>query len=213
MVQELKSDPGSPAVTSSPTPKMTYEEFLAWYDDSHAEWVDGEVILMTPPSEPHQELAGFLYSLLRHFVEAGQLGRVFIAPFQMKLSFRPSGREPDVLFIARERLDLLTSNYFDGGADMAVEIISPDSRSRDRKDKYDEYEQAGVREYWLLDPIRKQAEFYRLGTDGIYALVTVGDDGIFSSAVLEGLWLKVDWLWQEPLPPLMSVLKDWGLVK
>ena len=192
---------------------MTYEEFLAWYDDSHAEWVDGEVILMSPASGPHQDLAGFLYVLLRHFVEAGQLGRVLVAPFQMKLSFRPSGREPDVLFIARERLDLLKSNYLDGGADLAIEVISPDSRSRDRQDKYQEYEQAGVREYWIFDPIRKQAEFYRLGPDGIYSLVTLGDDGIFRSDVLAGLWLKVEWLWQEPLPPLMSVLKDWGLVK
>ena len=65
----------------------------------------------------------------------------------------------------------------------------------------------------MFDPIRKQAEFYRLGPDGIYTPVAVDEDGIFRSEVLEGLWLKVDWLWQEPLPPLMSVLKEWGLVK
>ena len=212
MVQELKNNPGSPAVTSSPPPKMTYEEFLAWHDDSHAEWVDGEVILMSPPSEPHQNLVGFLGALLRHFAEARELGLVLIAPFQMKLSFRPSGREPDVLFIARERIDLLTNNYLDGGADLAIEIIGSDSRSRDRQDKYQEYEQAGVREYWILDPIRKQAEFYRLSQEGTYKLVTVGDDGVFRSTVLDGLWLKVDWLRQDPLPSLMSVLREWGLV-
>jgi Uma2 family endonuclease len=103
MVQELKNDSNSPAVTSSPTPKMTYEEFLAWYDGSHAEWVDGEVILMTPVSTQHQLLLSFLAALIQHWVEAAQLGLVLTAPFQMKLSFRPSGREPDVLFIARER--------------------------------------------------------------------------------------------------------------
>lgn len=213
MVQELKSNSDSPAVTSSPLPKMTYEEFLAWYDDScHAEWVDWEVILMGPVSTRHQLLISFLGALLQHWTEDRQLGLVMIAPFLMKLSLRPSGREPDVLFIARERLDLLTTNYLDGGADLAIEVISPDSRTRDRRDKYHEYEQAGVREYWILDPIRKQAEFYRLNQEGAYALVRVGDDGIFRSDVLAGLWLKVDWLWQEPLPPLMSVLKEWGLV-
>jgi Uma2 family endonuclease len=92
-------------------------------------------------------------------------------------------------------------------------VISPESRSRDRGDKYYEYEQAGIREYWLIDPIRKQAEFYRLGSDGIYFAVTIGDDGIFHSDVIADLWLKVDWLWQDPLPTLMSVLKEWGLVK
>jgi hypothetical protein len=53
--------------------------------------------------------------------------------------------------------------------------------------------------------------FQRLG--GIYTLVTVGADGVFRSHVLEGLWLRVDWLWQEPLLPLMSILKQWGLVR
>ena len=212
MVQELKTDSESPAVTSSPTPKMTYEEFLAWYDDRHAEWVDGEVILMSPPSEPHQNLAIFLGALLRLFVEARDLGHVLIAPFQMKLEVRPSGREPDILFIARENLGRLKLNYLDGPANLAVEIISPESQSRDRGEKYYEYEEAGVEEYWLLDPTRKRAEFYRLGDNGIYARIVVADDGIFRSEVLKDLWLKVDWLWQEPLPPLMSVLKEWGLV-
>ena len=62
-------------------------------------------------------------------------------------------------------------------------------------------------------PLRRQAEFYHLGIDGIFTAVAIGDDGIFRSTVLEGLWLKVDWLWQDPLPPLMTVLKEWGLVK
>src|SRR6267378_2507621 len=101
MVQELKSDSDSPAVTSSPLPKMTYEEFLAWYDHSHAEWVDGEVILMRPVSTRHQLLTSFLAALLQHWTEDRQLGLVLMAPFQMKLSQRPSGREPDVLFIGR----------------------------------------------------------------------------------------------------------------
>ena len=72
---------------------------------------------------------------------------------------------------------------------------------------------AGVREYWVIDPSRKQAEFYLLGPDGIYASMPVGEDGIFHSEVLDGFWIKVDWLWQDPLPTLMSVLKEWGLVK
>ena len=214
MAQELKTDLTSPPIGSSPVPKMTYEEFLEWCDeDTFAEWVDGEVILMSPVSTKHQLLAAFLAASLQFFVEAKQLGLVLTAPFQMKLAIRPSSREPDVIFIARERLPVLKDNYLDGPADLAIEVISPDSRARDRGDKYYEYEQAGVREYWMFDPIRKQAEFYRLGPDAVYNLVHVGEDGIFCSEVLEGLWLKVDWLWQEPLPLLMSVLKEWGLVK
>jgi Uma2 family endonuclease len=214
MAQELKTDLVSPATGASPLPRMTFEEFLDWYDEeTPAEWVDGEVILMSPVSTKHQLLADFLSALLRFFVEVNNRGLVLSAPFLMKLALRPSGREPDVIFIARERLGDLKNVYLDGPADLAIEIISPESRTRDRRDKYQEYQQAGVREYWLLDPIRKEAEFYHLSEQGSFTLIDVGTDRIFRSEVLDGLWLNVDWLWQEPLPPLMFILKEWGLVR
>ena len=212
MAQELKTQTPTPSVTPTPPPRMTYEEFLEWGDGMNAEWVDGEVILMSPPSLAHQRILSFLAALFQHFVEANDLGEVLFAPFQMRLRKRPSGREPDVLFVARDRLEKLQNAYLDGPADLAVEIISPDSRTRDRVEKYCEYEQAGVREYWLIDPARELADFYQLNADGIYSQIIIDDDGIFHSAVIEGLWLKVDWLWQDPLPTLMSVLKEWGLV-
>jgi Uma2 family endonuclease len=123
-----------------------------------------------------------------------------------------SGREPDIIFVSREHLNRLRDTYLDGPADLVVEIISRDSRARDRGEKFYEYEQGGVREYWLLDYLRQQAEFYQLGPDGIYHLAPAGADGIYRSAVLDGLWLKVEWLWQEPLAPLMSVLREWRLI-
>jgi Uma2 family endonuclease len=212
MAPELETQTPTPPVTPTP-PRMTYEEFLEWADGIRAEWVDGEVTVMSPVSFTHQYVAEFLAASLRVFAEENNLGQVLTAPFQMRLRTRPSGREPDAIFIARDRLDKLQTVYLDGPADVAIEIISPDSRARDRGDKYYEYEQAGVREYWLIDPARKQAEFYRLDSNGIYSLVTIGDDGIYHSTVIDGLWLKVDWLWQDPLPTLMSVLKEWGLVK
>jgi Uma2 family endonuclease len=210
MAHESKTEP---VEVTAPPSKMTYEEFLVWVDeDICAEWVNGEVILMTPASDRHQDLAGFLTALFRHLVEAHQSGIVRSAPFQMKTGSDLPGREPDLLFIARDHLDRLQDTYLNGPADLVVEIISLDSRARDRGEKFYEYEQGGVSEYWLIDPLRKQAEFYRLGEDGIYRLVPVGNDGIFRSTVLEGLWLKVEWLWQEPLPLLISVLQEWGLI-
>lgn len=211
MAQEIK--PKSTTAGAPPPGRMTCEEFLAWADeDTWAEWVDGEVIVMSPASNWHQLIGGFLTALLRHFVEAHQLGMVISAPFQMKTGPDLPGREPDILFIAREHLDRLKTTYLDGPADLVVKIISPENRAHDRGEKFYEYEQGGVREYWLIDPDRKQAEFYQRGEDGIYRLVPVDEDGIYRSAVLEGLWLKVAWLWPDPLPPLTSVLKEWGLV-
>jgi len=211
MAQELETQTPTPLVAPAP-PRMTYEEFLDWADGTRAEWVDGEVIVMSPASDPHQSLMAFLGALLLHFVEAKQLGRIFLPPFQMRLKTRPSGREPDLLFISKDNLGSLTHTYLDGPANLVVEIVSPDSQSRDRGDKFYEYEAAGIAEYWILDQTRRRSEFYHLD-EGAYRLIEPGVDGVFRSLVIEGLWLKVDWLWQDPLPTLMSVLKEWGLVK
>lgn len=214
MAQESRIRPSEGAAALSPfSKKITYEEFLAWVDeDTWAEWVDGEVLLLTPASNKHQDLAGFLTALLRHFVEAHQSGMVIPAPFQMKTGPHLPGREPDLLFIAQEHLHRLQHAYLDGPADLVIEIISPDSRTRDREQKFHEYERGGVREYWLLDPARQQAECYALGADGTYQLLTEDTDGIFRSTILPGLWFTTDWFWQHPLPSLISVLRAWGLV-
>jgi Uma2 family endonuclease len=213
MAQELSNEPFKTPEKTAPASKMTYEEFLAWADeDTWAEWVNGEVVILSPASLRHQQLATFLATSINFFVDAHQLGVVLTPPFQMKTGSDLPGREPDIIFVAREHLDRFRDTYLDGPADLVVEIISRDSRARDRGDKFYEYEQGGVREYWLLDYLRRQAEFYQLGADGIYRLVPVGADGIYRSAVLNGLWLKVEWLWQDPLPSLMSVLREWRLM-
>ena len=198
--------------TTSPTApvRMTYEEFLDRYDGCHAEWVEGEVIEMSPTSWENQQLADFLTAILTHFAEAHDRGVILSSRFQMKMKGRLTGREPDVLFLAKENRDRLHENFLDGPADLAVEIVSPDSVTRDRVEKYREYEAGGVREYWLIDPEARQAEFFFLATDGRYRPLPVESDRAFRSVVLPGLWLTTDWLWRRP--PLMDVLKAWGLV-
>ena len=166
---------------------------------------------MSPASHLHQRITAFLTAILQHFVQARGLGEVVSAPFQMKTGPNLPGREPDVMFIAAEHVERIQTTHLEGPADLVVEIISEESRARDRGEKFYEYEAGGVREYWLIDPIRKQAEFYVLDDRGIYQLQQL-QEGVFRSVVLDGLWLKVDWLWRSPLPRLMDVLREWGLV-
>ncbi|MFH1609770.1 MAG: Uma2 family endonuclease, partial [Candidatus Bipolaricaulota bacterium] len=202
-LREVLSGPPGP-----PPTKMTYEEFLAWADeDTLAEWVDGEVVMYSPASKRHQDLGGFLYEVLRAYVRPRGLGEVIQAPFQMKLEH---GREPDLLFVAQEHLDRLKERVLDGPADLVVEIVSPESLERDRGAKFAEYEAGGVPEYWLLDPLRCWAEFYQLGGEGRYGVAFSGDEGRYQALALPDFWLRVEWLWQDPLPAVEEVLLEVG---
>lgn len=210
MTQNIQTQPPTLPTSPASSGKISYEEFLQSKEYVWAEWVDGEVIQLSPASKRHQLLVNFLAALLQHFVEANRLGLIISAPFQMKTGVDLPGREPDILFVASDHLERLQDTYLAGAADVVVEIISPESLTRDRGDKFYEYEKGGVEEYWVIDPIRQLAEFYRLD-NGVYRLAPI-DSGIYRSVRIAGLWLRVEWLWQEPLPSLMSILKEWGLV-
>lgn len=211
MVTELKPEIFAGEDRPLPGRPLTYEEFLEWADGSFAEWVDGEVVYTSPVSVSHTQISIFLSTLLKFYVEAHDSGDVFVAPFQMKLSRLRRGREPDIMFVAQENLRHLRQNYFDGPADLAVEIISPESVQRDREDKFNEYQSAGVREYWLLDPVSQQAEFYVL-QNGQYERAQPDAANIYRSTVLAGFWIDVNWLWQQPLPRLRDVLRQYDEV-
>lgn len=179
--------------------QMSYEDYLLWStEDKHAEWVDGEVIIHMPPTEIHQALLVFLVRLLGTFLSWRNLGKLVVAPFEMKLGSRGPARQPDLLFVSAEHLDRLTPQRLNGPADLVVEIVSNDSVRRDRFDKLREYGRAGVREYWVLDPRpgKLRADFLQLDETGEYALIATEDDERYASAVLPGLWLRPAWLWQ-----------------
>jgi Uma2 family endonuclease len=197
------------APSSYEPPRVSWEDYLRWAlaDEFPSEWVDGEIIKLMTGSVRHQLLMSLLNDLIKNVVVQGSLGLV-IFDFLMRLRHRPSGRAPDVMFIATEHMDRLTDTYLDGPADLAVEIVSPDSVVRDRREKLAEYEAAGIREYWIVDDARHEARFYVLDAAGRYQPGPVSADGIYTSTVLPALRLRVDWLWQTPLPTLNAALAD-----
>ena len=107
--------PPSPAALG----KMTYEEFLEWADeDTHAEWVDGEIVSDESSFDDHQEIGGFLLAALKIFVQARNLGVIRYESYQMKIGANLPGREPDILFVSNARLTQLKGTYLDGPADL-----------------------------------------------------------------------------------------------
>lgn len=190
---------------------ITFEEYLERSSDTRiCEWVDGEIITMPGASFKHQTISDFLSKVVGFYVESKDLGLTITSPFAMKLEAQKRGREPDILFVGKERQHLFKENYLDGAADLVVEIISPESIGRDRGKKFVEYEAAEIKEYWLIDPNREVTEFYRLGANGYYELIATLE-GVFRSEVLPGFFLRVEWLWQNPLPTI-DALKELDLI-
>jgi Uma2 family endonuclease len=191
-------------------PLVSWEDFLDWVRtiEGRAEWVDGEIIEIVGDNFRHYFLVHFVANLISRHVDLHRLGLVFIETILMKLSNRPSGRVPDVLFLAEAHRDRMKGASIEGPADLVVEVVSPDSETRDRHDKFLEYQDAGVLEYWLIDEPRSEAHFYIRRDDGKYHEVAPNADGVYTSTVLRGLRLKVDWLWRDPLPTLDEALAD-----
>lgn len=210
-VSEISNQTNIPIVSSA---KMSYEEFLREYAGQYAEYVDGEIISNMSVTQRHDDITRFLQALLMFFVEAKGLGKIHGEPYPMKMELegKIKGREPDIFFVANENLHCLTEQYFEGAADLVIEIISPESVIRDTQDKFEEYEAAGVKEYWIINPNQRTASFYGYDETGKYKLLYFSAEGIFESRIIEGLWINTDWLWREKLPNLMDVLKEWKLV-
>jgi Uma2 family endonuclease len=195
---------------NAPPREMTWEEWLAWAPESRiTEWVDGEVIEMSPIGARHDEISQWLTAVLGIFLETPQAGRLRRAPSILKLSSLPRGREPDLMFISSGNIERLHDTYVEGPVDAVWEIVSPESVVRDREIKYGEYESEGITEYWLIDPQEQQLELYRLDSGGRYRQVAL-NNGMLESTVITGFYLRPEWLWSDPLPMELDIVRELG---
>jgi Uma2 family endonuclease len=189
-----------------PGRRMTEEEFLAWVGEkTRAEWVDGEVIIMSPVSDRHADIHGWLSSILRSWLEENDLGYVR-GDVMVRLSKPRSRRVPDIYFFSKERASLQRSNHFEGPPDVIFEIVSPDSTARDYRDKHKSYEASGVKEYWIIDPLVNRMEASEL-YKGHYR--TLGEkEGIIRSKAIKGFFIRPEWCTRMPLPKVAEVLRE-----
>ena len=183
---------------------MSYEAYLSYEESVRSEWVDGEVVIYMPPKAEHQRIVEFLYTLLNLFVQLSNLGLVRVSPFEVKLWEEGPSREPDIFFVSGASLSKFSPERFSGAPELVIEIISPSSLFIDRDVKFREYERAGVKEYWVIDsrPDKARADFFSLGEANRYDLFATETDEKVGSKVVEGFWLRPEWLWQPDLNPL-----------
>lgn len=187
-----------PSSVTAQQPRISFEAFLEQYAGTRAEWDDGQVITLSPVSAEHQRIGRLLFGLLAAYLEAHGLGEVFYEAFHMKTAPGLPGREPDMLVVLNEHGERIKDTHLAGPADMVVEIVSPESRYRDGVQKFREYEQGGVGEYWLIDPGEQTAHFYVRQGDGRFELAAVEADGRYHARVVPGFWIRERWLWERP---------------
>lgn len=153
--------------------RYTYADYLTWSDDQRWELIDGVAYNMSPaPSRRHQDISReFLVQFSIHL--RGKECKVYDAPFDVRLPTPAEAGEttstvvqPDIVVVCDPAK--LDDRGCKGAPDLVIEILSPDSASRDMKEKFLLYEKVGVLEYWIVSPPEKMVMVFRRGPEGAY---------------------------------------------
>ena len=148
----------APVASGKPWPppqgEWTLEDFLRLADDGwRYEVIRGDLHMSPPPSERHQFISANLMYALMIFVKNRKLGRVYAAPIGVMLGDLATPVQPDLVYIAADRVaNVVSEEGLSGAPDLIVEILSPSNWLTDRRTKFEVYQEAGVREYWVVDP-------------------------------------------------------------
>lgn len=178
-----------------PARRLTFEEFLSEFEGQHAEWrPDGTVEIL--PEEPmtHIQLRLDLAELLDVYLHATGWGHQ-LSRFLQRPVPTLSVRQPDIMIVANERVELILQSCFYGPADIVIEVVSQDSVGNDYGTKFYEYEAGGIQEYWIIDPDRRIADVHERLDSGKFKRHTVDGSGSIVSRVLPQFSLDPAVLW------------------
>jgi len=157
--------------------RWTYAEFarLPSEGSTRYEVIDDELFVTPAPGRRHQRISINLATALNTFVQDNHLGEVYHAPFDV-LFAEGDYMEPDLLFVRKARLDVLSDRGVEGPPDLIVEIISPSTAERDRGLKLERYRLFGVAEYWVVDPDACALEVWDLAGGASDPVILTGGD-------------------------------------
>ena len=155
--------------------RWTYDEFARLPNDGNRyEVIGGELYVTPSPTRLHQRVVTNIGYELEGFVRAHDLGEVYVGPFDV-LFEEGDYMAPDVVFVRRDRQEILGERGVEGPPDLVVEVLSPKTAGIDRKVKRERYAHFGVAEYWIVDPLARRIEIHRVTDDPSHRTETVTD--------------------------------------
>ncbi len=177
-------------MVSTTSTLKTYEDFLKSPDDGQRyELFDGEIFVSPTPSQRHQWASQLLNRRLDRYVESHGLGRVYVAPLDVRLD-HDVVLEPDIFFIrSGSSADDVTTTWIEGPPSLVVEILSKSTAARDLQRKRALYEQFSIEEYWIVDTSKPAITALR-SIDGRYEPITQSS-GHFTSQAVPGLEIDI----------------------
>ncbi|HET6567708.1 MAG TPA: Uma2 family endonuclease [Rhodothermales bacterium] len=175
--------------------RHTIADYEALPEGAPYQLIDGELVMSPAPTPNHQDISSELFAALRAFVIENGLGKVYYAPLDVYLS-EDDIFQPDILFISRDRLGIITDKNIQGAPDLVVEILSLSTSYYDLTAKKRAYEAAGVKEYWIVDPMAARIEVYE-NRDGRFEVVSEAEGkGEVDSKVLNSFRLEIEPLFE-----------------
>ena len=184
-------------VQAKPKAKLTYDDYANLPGDERYELIDGELILVAAPYIIHQWVSKKLYALMIAVEDMG-LGWVFYAPVDVVLSDHDVV-QPDLLFISKEREDIITAANVQGAPDLVVEILSPSTSRLDRTRKRELYERHQVKEMWLVEPEERKVWVLLLQDGKLDVAGEYSEGQSFTSDTLGGLTIDLGDAFQREL--------------
>ncbi len=180
-----------PALKSVSDP-LTYEDYKTFPDNDgiRKEIIEGELFMTPAPNTKHQSVSRELSFLLVSFIKSTNIGKIFVAPYDVKFS-HINVFQPDIVFVLQDNYEIITDININGAPDLVIEILSPSTKANDRIFKKQIYEKFGVKEYWIVDPENETVEIWVLKNHKFILDSKAGKSQTFKSQILKGLEINL----------------------
>ena len=178
------------ASTATEKRKCTYEDYLKTPDDERYELIGGELLMTPSPVPKHQRISRKIEFMLEKFVTENDLGEVFDVPCDVHLDDE-NVVQPDILFISKDRLNIIGEKNIECAPDFVIEILSKSTAYRDLVQKKRLYSRFGVKEFWIVIPGEESIEVYILKDNTFLLYRTYSKNEILESPYLKGFKIEL----------------------